>query len=98
VRKARKWAKDCGTFVPYPAAPTPFELVTISELPGDALREAHELARAGESGEPLRAALGFARGLRPPAVLATRPESDGKPRRPGSSHVGVVFLPFAFAR
>jgi hypothetical protein len=39
------------------------ELVKISEAIRDALREAYELARAGENGEPLREALHFARDL-----------------------------------
>ena len=42
---------------------TLLELVKISEALRDALREAYELARAGESGEPLREALNFARDL-----------------------------------
>ena len=42
---------------------TLLELVKISEALRDALREAYELARAGESGEPLREALHFARDL-----------------------------------
>jgi hypothetical protein len=39
------------------------ELVKISDAIRDALREAYELARAGENGEPLREALHFARDL-----------------------------------
>ena len=42
---------------------TLLELVKISEVLGDGLREAYELARAGESGEPLREVLHLARGL-----------------------------------
>lgn len=42
---------------------TLLELVKISEALRDALREAYELARAGESGEPLRGALHFSRDL-----------------------------------
>jgi hypothetical protein len=42
---------------------TLLELVKISEALRDALREAYELARTGESGEPLREALHFARDL-----------------------------------
>lgn len=42
---------------------TLLELVKISEALRDALREAYELARAGESGEPLRETLHYARDL-----------------------------------
>jgi hypothetical protein len=42
---------------------TLLELVKISEALRDVLREAYELARAGESGEPLREALHYARDL-----------------------------------
>ena len=42
---------------------TLLQLAKISEALRDALRKAYELARAGESGEPLREALHFARDL-----------------------------------
>ena len=42
---------------------TLLELVKISEALRDALRDAYELARAGESGESLREALRLARDL-----------------------------------
>ena len=40
-----------------------FELACVSEALLDALREARELARAGEYGEPLREVLALARDL-----------------------------------
>jgi len=42
---------------------TLLELVKISEALHDALREAYELAQAGENSEPLREVLHFARDL-----------------------------------
>jgi imidazoleglycerol phosphate dehydratase HisB len=52
-----------GTVAEMPDHHTLLDLVKISEALRDALREAYELARAGESGEPLREALHFARDL-----------------------------------